>query len=172
MSITTLDLSALDSVTGGCHKGQAPQNKMQTAQKPLNQDNNIAGLAPAAPSGSQQDTMQTLATLGLGVLDLLDKGELDPNLLLQGIEDAFGVSSGASPDAHAPADQHVVPGMIADPLHGASSDLVGGLSHTDQSNDVRDHRGDALQHQGDSQAQTEQGHTPYTGAGTWHMFSK
>jgi hypothetical protein len=176
MSITTLDLSALDSVTGGCHKGQAPQNKTQTAQKPLNQDNNIAGLAPAAPSGSQQDTMQTLATLGLGVLDLLDKGELDPNLLLQGIEDAFGMSSSATPDAHAPAasaDHPVMPGMIADPLHGAADPA---LAHADQNvlpgNSVQDHQTDALPHQSDSQAQTEQGHTPYTGAGTWHMFSK
>jgi hypothetical protein len=174
MSITTLDLSALDSVTGGCHKGQAPQNKMQTAQKPLNQDNSLAGIAPAAPSSSsQQDEMQTLATLGLGVLDLIDKGEIDPNLILQGIEDAFGMP-GASGDAHAPSTDHpVMPGMIADPLHGAADPS---LSHADQNvlqgNDVRDHRGDALPHQGDSQAQTEQGHTPYTGAGAWHMFSK
>jgi len=173
MSITTLDLSALDSVTGGCHKGTAPQNKMQTAQKPLNQDNGLLAPASTPSSSSQQDEMQTLATLGLGVLDLIDKGEIDPNLILQGIEDAFGMP-GASADAHASTPDHpVMPGMIADPLHGAADPAV---SHADQNvlqgNDVHDRAGDALQHQGDSQAQTEQGHTPYTGAGTWHMFSK
>jgi hypothetical protein len=180
---TTLDLDTLDSVTGGCRKSHPDK---LPASKPLQATNNLAGaapsLAPLAPSptsASGDDPMQTLAMLGLGVLDLIDKGELDPNLLISGIDDAFGVShdgGGALDGTTGSTDLvHSAEGGVHTVDQGDMVHTVETGWHAPATGDVRDHRGDNVHdHRVDAQSQSadQQPHTPYTGAGTWHMFSK
>lgn len=177
-----LDLAILDSVTGGCHK------PAQQAQSPLGHATPPGGmlpptnLAPIAPTGGtgNTDPMQALAMLGLGVLDLVQNGEIDPQLIISGIQDALsGGLGGASGlgDSGVPAS-----GDATDHVHGGAPGFgslggavaqeigdghIGSASQAFQPDHVRDHRGEDS---GTDHA--TEGHTTYNDVGTWHPLVK